>query len=104
MHTMDPWSRDVMLTRKQQQLPPSASYSTACLARLDDGMHDSVAGLFTRRHTEDRRAIDEEMSRPPWDPTPWRYVPPALRGVKPVTSEPWAGDLEVYQKAYSRST
>jgi hypothetical protein len=101
MHTMDPWSKDVMLERKHQQLPPGSSYSTACLTRLDDGMHDSVAALFNRQRKEER-ATAEQTSRPAWDPTPWRYVPPALRGVKPVTSEPWADDLELYQRRQAK--
>ena len=101
MHTMDPWSKDVILERKHQQLPSSASYSTACLTRLDDGMYDNVAALFSRQRKEDGGFV-EQTSRPAWDPTPWRYVPPALRGVKPVTSEPWANDLEVYQRRQSK--
>lgn len=98
MHTMDPWSKDVMLDRKHKELPPSSSYSTAGLSRLDDGMNDSVAELYNRRQKEDRR-LAESIGRPTWDPTPWRYVPPALRGVRPVTKEPWATDLAVYQQA-----
>ena len=30
--------------------------------------------------------------RPEWDSRPWHYVPPALKGVVPVTAEPWAQD------------
>ena len=33
--------------------------------------------------------------RPEWDSTPWHYVPPALKGVIPVTPEPWARDQKL---------
>ena len=33
-----------------------------------------------------------------WDGTTMRYVPYALRGLKPVTNEPWARDEAVYRK------
>ena len=100
MHTMDPWSKDVITKRKQQELPPSSSYSTACLTRLDDGMNDSVAELSRRRAEEEVR-MSSSSARPAWDSTPWFYVPPALRGLKPVTREPWGRDLEIFQSAGS---
>ena len=27
-----------------------------------------------------------------WDSSVWKYVPHALKGIKPVTNEPWARD------------
>ena len=31
-----------------------------------------------------------------WDSSTWRYVPHSLKGIKPVTNEPWARDEAVY--------
>ena len=33
-----------------------------------------------------------------WNPTPLRYRPAELRGLKPKTPEPWAIDEEFYQR------
>ena len=38
------------------------------------------------------------MGKPAWDSSSRMYVPPALRGLKPVTHEPWARDQKVYLK------
>ena len=54
-------------------------------------MHDSAAQLFNRRKREDELVAASTLRRP-WDSTIWRYTPPALRGLKPVTNEPWARD------------
>ena len=35
--------------------------------------------------------------RRPWDATPFHDVPKALEGLKPVRSEPWVRDEEIYQ-------
>ena len=73
------------------------NYATATFLRLDDGSHDSVAQLFNRRAREDARKA-KATRREGWDPTPWRYVPPALRGLKPVTDEPWAADEILFDR------
>lgn len=33
-----------------------------------------------------------------WDSSPHRYVPPSLRGIKPITTEPWVRDAVVYAR------
>ena len=38
--------------------------------------------------------------RPAWDSTPLRNRPSALRGLRPVTREPWAMDENVYNKKF----
>lgn len=71
--------------------------ATLGLRKLDDGQNDSVAKAYYRRCEED--ALAEEISgKPPWDSSPMRYVPTALRGVQPVTPEPWAYDHAVYEQ------
>ena len=96
MHTMEPWAQQVMDINKKQELRPASAYSTSGLARLDDGMNDSVAMLRRRKTLEDLE-FSSVHGRPVWDNTVWHYCPPALRKIKPVTREPWQRDLEAYQ-------
>ena len=35
-----------------------------------------------------------------WDSTARKYPPPSLRGLKPITSEPWSDDVIRYDQAY----
>lgn len=72
-------------------------FTTSGLKRLDDGQSDDIVQLFNRRRRED---LQKAASRaiPPWDSTPHRYTPPALRGLKPVTREPWDRDEAVYRQ------
>ena len=34
-----------------------------------------------------------------WDSSTWKYVPHSLKGIKPVTNEPWARDEAVYHES-----
>ena len=42
--------------------------------------------------------------RQPWDPSPMRHTPHVLRGIKPVTAEPWAMDEAIYNEDTLRDT
>ena len=103
MHTYEPWGKDVILQSRKTGMMAGTVYATATLKRLDDGMYDSVAQLHRRRAVEDAQ-LSEVTGRPAWDPTQWRYCPAALTGLKPVTSEPWSRDLEVYLEGEVRIT
>ena len=65
------------------------AHSTAGLRKLDDGQSDDIVKLRRRRQEEDQR-FAFQTNRRPWDSSVWIYIPPALKGVKPVTLEPWA--------------
>ena len=90
-YSRDPWARSVREEWARSGNRPSTAYTSSSLSRLDDGMHDSAAQLFNRRKREDELVAASTLRRP-WDSTIWRYTPPALRGLKPVTNEPWARD------------
>ena len=90
-YSRDPWARTAREAWARSGNRPSSAYTSSSLSRLDDGMHDSVAMLFNRRKREDEVVAATTLRRP-WDATIWRYTPPALRGLKPVTNEPWARD------------
>ena len=40
-------------------------------------------------------------SKPAWNSSPMRHAPAALRGLKPVTPEPWASDEAIYDRLYN---
>jgi len=69
--------------------------ATAGLRKLPDGQNDSIAELYRRRKGEEDAAA-VATGRPGWDSSHYRYIPPALKGVKPVTPEPWAKDEAAY--------
>ena len=72
-------------------------FATMSLVQLDDGKRDSIAQLFNRRQREDAEVANKTL-RDAWDSTVWRYVPPSLRGLKPVTDEPWARDEILFDR------
>ena len=97
----EPWSPDVLDTAKRLNLAPSSSYATASLSRLDDGQYDDIAMLH-RRKARENLAASTATKRPPWNPASHRDPPASLRGLKPVTPEPWPhGEFAVYQKRKS---
>ena len=69
--------------------------ATSGLRKLPDGQNDSIAELFRRRKGEEDAAA-VATGRPGWDSSQYRYIPPALKGCKPVTPEPWAKDEANY--------
>mmetsp|Transcript_41578 Transcript_41578/g.109687 ORF Transcript_41578/g.109687 Transcript_41578/m.109687 type:complete len:115 (+) Transcript_41578:68-412(+) len=46
------------------------------------------------------RSPGKMARRPAWDSTPLRGRPSALRGIRPVTREPWAIDEDVYNRKF----
>ena len=69
--------------------------ATASLQKLDDGQNDSVA-MLRRRETAEASGAAVAMGRPEWDASTFAYVPSSLKGLKPVTPEPWAIDSDKY--------
>ena len=74
--------------------------ATTALRKLDDGQNDDVAMLHRRRREEDAHAAIA-TNRKPWDSSVWHYVPAALKGIEPVTPEPWARDGAAYMQGMS---
>ena len=102
MHTIEPWSGPMLDSCRRFDLRATDNYDSSGLARLDDGLNDDIVMLRRRRMEEDMRA-SSVMMRPAWDSTPWHYVPPTLRGLKPVTKEPWQRGLSNPARCFSRS-
>ena len=95
MSSYEPWSRTALETWSRLEMRPSTSYATAGLTKLDDGQRDDIASLRKRQVAESAAAIAGTSHPKEWDSTQWKYVPPSLRGLRPVTNEPWARDAEV---------
>jgi hypothetical protein len=74
-------------------------YATASLRRLDDGQNESAATVHRQRREEEMRAA-AVMGRNAWDASTRRYVPSSLKGLRPVTSEPWARDAKRFCDKY----
>lgn len=51
-----------------------------------------------RRYRERAQKAKNEARERAWNPTPMRYTPPNLRGIRCVTKEPWSIDEQFYQR------
>lgn len=70
--------------------------ATSTLQKLDDGQNDDFAILRARRVKEEQDAA-VATGRSPWDGSTYNPCPPALKGCKPITPEPWARDAAAYE-------
>ena len=75
--------------------PRLVSQYNAKFDTTDDGKEAYADGTFGARRAN-RAETREEAG---WDSSTWRYVPHALKGIKPVTNEPWARDEAVYNES-----
>ena len=96
LYTIEPWSQEVVESSREQNIPPYYA-STSAFKRLDDGLADDIVSLRKRRIAEDKLAASTS-NRPVWNNEVWKTFPPQLRGLKPVTPEPWLHDLHQYQQ------
>jgi hypothetical protein len=67
---------------------------------MDDGAYvDSTFGSTDKAPLDNDGTVlsaREQELHEGWDATVWRYTPHSLKGLKPVTDEPWAHDEAVY--------
>lgn len=70
---------------------------------MDDGAYlDGTLGFTDKvKYDNDGTALTlrEERLHRDWDSTTWRYTPHVLKGIRPVTKEPWARDEAVYAES-----
>lgn len=79
--------------------------ATASLVRINDGVNEDQATLHHRREQE---RIDAALvtNRQPWDASARHYVPSALRGLRPLTKEPWAyerNEFDIFGSAWDEN-
>ena len=77
-----------------------------CSGRADDPppvFSLAVGSTDKKRYDKDGTALTmrEERLHKNWDDTTWRYTPHVLKGIRPLTKEPWARD-EVRTVAHAR--
>jgi len=72
------------------------THSTLSLRKMNDGQSDDIAMQRSRRLREEQE-LAEKTGRKGWDGSVWMYTPPALKGCKPITPEPWARDASAYE-------
>jgi hypothetical protein len=96
----EPWSFDASWFVKLLQLQDPAQGSNA-QARFWDATarnvykEESWSSSARKRVEEQRLALHP---RPAWDRTPMHHQPWALRGIKPVTREPWDVDMKIREQ------
>ena len=74
---------------------------------LDDCTDGRLGSAGYRSSTVRARGLEHSASfsdQPDWDGTPRRYTPHALRGLSPVTREPWVVDEAHYNRNTTRDT
>jgi len=99
--TREPWYHDAAIyNSKFCDDPLEAAGSTGV---MDDGaFFDGTLGFTDKtEHRRDGTALTmrEERLHKNWDATTWRYTPHGLKGIRPVTNEPWARDEAVYSES-----
>lgn len=78
----------------------AGNVATASLKKLNDGQNDDIVTLRKRRVAEEEAAA-VRTGRAPWDSSPHKGTPPALKGCVPITPEPWARDAAIYEDGMS---
>jgi len=99
--TREPWCQDAAIyNAKFCDDPLEASGSTTI---MDDGQFiDGTLGNTDKtNYDKDGTALTlrEERLHRNWDSSTWRYTPHVLKGIRPVTREPWARDEAVYSES-----
>jgi len=63
--------------------------------------YDTMArGQSEDQEVKELKKMLRSGRKPGWDSSPMRPCPPALKGLKPCTREPWAVDEAVYNKKF----
>ena len=89
-----------LYTGGAQKFKRAGNVATASLMKLSDGQHDDIISLRKQRVAEEEAAV-AATGKPPWNSSPYRRTPSALRGIVPVTNEPWARDAAMYEDSLS---
>ena len=104
--TTEPWTRDaIVYARKAGSFEREANVEMDGLAveeYEDESALDSNNGYATRVTAT---GLDRQSGgKPSWDASTFRPCPFVLRGMKPVTREPWVFDERIYNRDTTRDT
>lgn len=106
--TSEPWSRDAAVYAKK-----TGSFERVVNAEMDGGQReefndesvlDSNNGYRSHITATGLKRNSSLGGQPLWDSSPLRYCPFVLRGIAPVTREPWAEDEKIYNRDTTRDT
>lgn len=100
--TREPWFHDAAIyNAKFGSDDPLENAGSSGI--MDDGAYiDGTFGYTDKTHYDkDGTALTkrEERLHKGWDDTTWRYTPHVLKGIRPITKEPWARDEAVYNES-----
>ena len=104
--TPEPWSRDAIIYMQkagdfEEVLNDDEPYTDESPLDSTDPTEDkSINKYLTERPRKGKKAEAAKA----WDGTTRRYCPHGLRGIKPVTREPWSIDEKYYNKNTTRKT
>ena len=87
--TKEPWATDEAFYQKKTG---SFEHEFNSREKYDDRSSLSVSKGYTAETTSTGL---KGVSQPAWDSSPMRSVPHALKGIKPVTREPWSIDAQI---------
>jgi hypothetical protein len=102
--TPEPWSVDAIVYATK-----SGSFESVRNAdKFGDGtqkeeVYNDESSLDTTNGYESNVVATGRAKPGRWDSSPLRHTPYALRGISPVTREPWAVDLQVYNRNSTRT-
>lgn len=96
----EPWSLDASWFVQLLQLQDPVSKDSTAHARFWDATSREVYKEESWSSSERKKTLQKraELGKVPWDNRPMRSEPWALRGLKPVTKEPWFSDMKIREK------
>jgi len=99
--TREPWYHDAAIYNAKFIDDPLEAAGSSGI--MDDGaFQDGTFGYKDKvRRDKDGTALTmrEEQLHRNWDSSTWRYTPHVLKGIRPVTKEPWARDEACYNES-----
>lgn len=94
-HSHEAWARDAQVYHEiSQEINPCRPFDDTSVLSRSAGYQSEVtaSGLSSRRN------------QPAWDSSPFRPTPHPLKGLRPITREPWRVDSEFYNRNTTRNT
>ena len=109
--TQEPWSRDAIIYARKtgnfERVYNADQFGDGSQKREeynDESALDSNNGYLSRITATGLKKNSSLGGQPLWDSSPLRHTPYVLRGISPVTREPWAVDEQIYNRDTTRST
>jgi hypothetical protein len=115
--TNEPWSRDAKVyaakTGSFERVVNADAFGDGMVAQEeynDESLLDSINADGQQvgyRSTVTATGLKRNSSlgdQPLWDSSVRRYCPPPLKGISPITREPWCEDEKVYNRNTTRDT